>query len=230
MFFKGPRDVASDRPIHEFQGNAVVVGCSHLHSFCETSQVFHASSSEFYTIDIDPQHRPDLVFDITKPLPVDLKNRFKLTLVEHLDNHAYNNLKWASLSGEEGTVGFDNIWEMTAADGFVLFVGCPRVKEFREQICLRDLKVIELDKNGETVLICKNQKLNQKEIQQHLDILPPALKSTIYQAILLKAPNPFKIKFSVVDLPFFSEPFEQLQTIGERLLAEIKKTDIQFRG
>lgn len=225
MFFsKKQDDVVYDRPIQAFKGNAVVVGCSHRHRFCETSKLFHASPDEFYTIDINSDHRPDFIFDITIPLPLDFKRRFKLTLVECLDYNAYNHqLIGGFIPGEKGTVGFDNIWEMTAEDGFVLFIGCPRLKEFREQMCFRDLNVIELDKCGENVLICKNQKLNQKEIQEKLDMLPQPLRSSIYQAMLFKANNPFKIKFSVVDRPFCKEPFEQLQTVREHCISDFQK-------
>ncbi|KTD16521.1 hypothetical protein [Legionella jordanis] len=164
------------RSITHFNGQAVVIGCSHFHSFCSTKHL-HDDEENFYTIDANGSQNPDFEFNITHLLPEPFKNRFKLTLLECIDFTAYND--YPQQRRDAGVRGFQNTWDMTAEDGFIVIVGCPRYLEYRRQLSLRNLKYFELDSKAECILIPKNQNLSFQEVQQQMAKLEPSLKKTI---------------------------------------------------
>ncbi len=163
------------RSISEFNGQGVVVGCSHKHSFCNGEH--HQGESNFYTIDLNPAQSPDLIFDITHPLPAALQSRFQLAFLECLDYKAYNDNPERNFY--HGAQGFQNIWDMTTENGFIVIKGCPRLKEYRQQVATRHLNYIELDNMGECVLIPKNQALSYDNVIEQIEKLNPAFKKTI---------------------------------------------------
>ena len=79
--------VQINRPISNFSGSGVVIGCSAQHSFCGTE--LH-DGDNFYSIDANSEQNPDLVMDIRDVLPTGFEKRFQLTMLEHLDFQAYN--------------------------------------------------------------------------------------------------------------------------------------------
>ena len=89
------------RSITDFHGSAVVIGCTHSHSFCATKHL-HSNEKVFYSIDLNDGQKPDFAFNITNSLPSAFKNRFKLTLLEHLDYIAYNE---SNRYGKQGVNG-----------------------------------------------------------------------------------------------------------------------------
>lgn len=183
------------REISVFKGQGVVIGCSHFHSFCRTKHL-HQGEESFYTIDLDQYQKPDFVFDITSTLPEAFKSRFQLTFLEHLDFTAYNPF----IEKHPGIQGFQNIWDMTTENGFILILGCPRQKECRELISMRQLHYIELDAEGECVLIPKNQKLSFPEVIVQIEILDPTLKKTIEKCRTHKNSKPnSKLGFCSLD-------------------------------
>jgi hypothetical protein len=166
------------RSIGDFHGLAVVIGCTHFHNYCRTPHL-HENQEVFYTIDLSAYQNPDFVLDINDKLPADFKNRFKLTLLENLDCTAYNK---TMIRKNEGEAGFNNIWEMTAEDGFIVIVGCPRQQEFRESVTRNKLNYIELDTDHMCILIPKNQNLSFEEVQIQIEKLEPVLRNTIDHA------------------------------------------------
>lgn len=171
-----------NRDIKQFAGDAVVVGCSNHNSLCKDKKLFHPDESNFYSIDLKQDEKPDLVFNVTEILPQEFKSRFKLTVLESLDRLAYNEPVDARTKSLNGAQGFQNIWDMTAQDGFILIVGCPRQKEFRNDLYLHELKYIELDEKNECILIPKNQALSINEIQESLAKIEPYMASAINNA------------------------------------------------
>lgn len=136
-----------NRSLEDFTGKGVVIGCTHYQPRnCGSS--LHSGQNDFYTIDYDDAKKPDLVLDITQTIPENYKNRFTFTLIENLDFYAYNIYR----SKAEGTKGFDTIWNMTAEDGFIVFVGCPRQKEYRHSIHKNELKYVELNAQQDRIL------------------------------------------------------------------------------
>src|SRR5438309_618062 len=79
-----------NRPLPDFKGDSVVIGCSQYHSFCKKKLLLHADSNFFYSIDSDKKQKADFVYDIGNPLPSEFKNRFHLTLLEDIDFTAYS--------------------------------------------------------------------------------------------------------------------------------------------
>ncbi len=137
------------RSINDFHGLAVVIGCTPFHSLCNTPHL-HGNKEVFYSIDLNDDQNPDFAFNITHSLPPAFKDRFKLTLLENLDYTAYNKSRFYR---NQGVAGFNNIWEMTAEDGFIVIVGCPRQQEFREQVTQHKLNYVELDTDHECILM-----------------------------------------------------------------------------
>jgi hypothetical protein len=151
------------REISQFTGYGVVIGCSHTNIECETP-FLHGDIHTFYTVDKFLQGA-DCKWDITSLLPKLLLSRFYLTLLENLDLSAYNTTNFDvscveycliqkglemefSLNNKEQLIscrnrevnGFQNILAMTNNEGFILIVGCPRIKEYRQQIARLRLK------------------------------------------------------------------------------------------
>ena len=209
------------RSIDDFQGLAVVIGCTHFHSFCATPHL-HKNEKVFYSIDLNDGQNPDFAFDITHELPLAFKNKFKLTLLENLDYTAYNKSRRYDNQGVEG---FNNIWEMTAEDGFIVIVGCPRQQEFRERVTQHKLNYIELDTDHECILIPKNQILSFEEVQEQIKKLESVLRSTIDGATTHKKviPNPEKVipnPEKVIpnpELNFCKVAYEDMDTIAMRI-------------
>lgn len=162
-----------NRLIEDFDGMAAIIGCSAWHSFCPDKYLHEPD--EYYSIDKDKNQHPDLVMDITEPLPEDLKNRFKLVYLEYLDFDAYNDdvlkINDNICISKRGSKGFDTLLKMTSRDGFIVIEGCPREIEFRQQIYYRHLKYVELDKDGKSILIPKDQSLSSKSLLLSLQTL-----------------------------------------------------------
>lgn len=168
---------ALKRSIEEFKGDTVIIGCGnamicrcHLNP-CQCCQRPHKSDERFYTIDAATYCGPDLIYNITHPLPAKLQKRFTLSILENLDASAYNPRFLLDLEykvAESSISGFNNVKNMTTDDGFIFIIGCPRDLKFRAS--LKDLKYIEYDDQDsqlqhECVLIPNNQKLSIGEIQ-----------------------------------------------------------------
>ncbi|MDP1604743.1 MAG: hypothetical protein Q8M03_15935 [Legionella sp.] len=171
--------VIFNRLLEDFNGTAAVIGCTNTpnpHSDCGSgNRVLHANSDIFYSIDFNKDKQPDLVLDITGDLPVFLKNRFQLVLIECVDIPVYNS--------RPPHKGFDNIWSMVEDNGFILFIGTPRWKNARDYLYSRKLRYIELGAEG--VLLPKNQHLTEEEINSTISQLPPELINTIKNASIL---------------------------------------------
>ncbi|MFC3909821.1 hypothetical protein ACFORL_12135 [Legionella dresdenensis] len=196
-----------NRTISDFPGQCVVIGCSHTHKLCQNKQL-HADPQSFYTIDINPEHHPDAVLNITQPLPAALEQRFRLTVVEQLDYYAYNA---SAQLGQAGPQGFHNIWQMTAPDGFILITGCPREQKYREQLYSRYLRYIELNESGNAILIPRDQSLAIITIRRKLK----TLKSDL-QALIKHARTDNRNKLSA--LKFCELSYENLLTLDETVL------------
>ncbi len=201
-----------NRALSAFKGSAVVVGCSHGHTFCNKG--LHQGEDVFFTIDRNGEETPDVIFDITKKeLPEELRERFKLTLLECIDYTAYN-ASPDHQGNDEGIQGFNNVWDMTSEDGFIVIVGCPPEKNFRERIVARNLKYIELDNDKASILIAKNQALNIHEITEQLENLDQPLKKSIHKIKNLKQTR------REAELKFCDTPYEQMDGF-EKLQAEV---------
>jgi hypothetical protein len=99
---------------------------------------------------------------------------------------------------------------MTAEDGFIVIVGCPRLQDYREQVTnKRKLKYVELDADHENILIPKNQNLSFEEVQEQIKKLEPALKSTIDGA------KTHKKSISNPELNFCKVDYEDMGTIAK---------------
>ena len=223
------RPIVHNRPIEEFTGSGVVIGCAQP---CWGNKKLHDNSSEFYTIDRDSEMKPDLVFDITHPLPSQFHQRFQLTLVENIDAQAYNDFTGLGMFSStstpkpaDGIVGFKNIWDMTHAEGFIVIVGCPRNKDCRQQIYARNLKYIEL--TTASILIPKNQQLDLIQIQKNINALPSALQNTIEQAKIHPIHTSELILPPEMSDPVLSKFFKNLLTNHElqQTLNETKISD-----
>lgn len=92
--------------LSSFSGNNAVIGCSEKLSFCDHR--CHPYES-YFSINFDREVDPDFLFNITKELPPEFKNRFHVTLVENLDWYAYNESSdpLSSRSNKNGKKGFN---------------------------------------------------------------------------------------------------------------------------
>ena len=222
--FQPARSLTMARSLREFQGKGVVIGCSASHAFCKKE--FHKDTNSFYTIDFNRENNPDFVFDITHQLPDDFLLKFKLTFLECLDYSAYNN-KLISGTNTGGAKGFDNIWQMTAEDGFILIQGCPRQKEFREQIARRQLHYLELDAEHECILIPKNQTLTFDQVMDNINQLPQPFKFAIEKSKTYKGSQPnteVKLLQTLYDtLPTFLEDSNSRSANAGKRIETFKK-------
>ena len=193
------RDEIKPRSIDDFEGNGVVIGCSHNHLFC-TNQDSHPKDL-FYSIDFKKEHKPDFIFDITKKLPSAYRNRFQLTMLESLDSSAFN----ICFGHTNGAQGFKNILSMTKENGFIFVVPSERQKE--DRMCIKHMKYIELEVNAQShcILIPKNQRLDIHQIYTELKKLDEGLLKIILNKTKLNL-NDFRQK-----LKFFDTPFEMLR-------------------
>lgn len=218
------------RALGEFKGRGVVIGCSNFNNSCQKQHI-HQGEDNFYTIDMDPNKRPDLIFDVTSDLPEDFKSRFQLTYLECLDYTAYNDDPLSKLHKRKygGIQGFQNIWDMTSENGFILINGCPREKMFRRQISIRQLHYIELDTAGECILVAKNQQLSFDEVVQEIEHLDPALKKTIdyCKTIWGAEPNP---KSGFFDLEYDNLPCMRADIIGMRGIKKEQQNNLFFKS
>jgi hypothetical protein len=57
------KEVFKPREIIDFNGDGVVIGCSHNHYFCTSTR--HTDKQQFFTIDMDRSQKADLTFNIT---------------------------------------------------------------------------------------------------------------------------------------------------------------------
>ena len=150
------------KPITQFKGKNAVIGCGHK-LFCNHSSS-HPSESYYY-IDMDKNAGPDYIFDINKNLPQELEKRFNITFLEHFPCLDYKYTK-----------GFENLWNMTAEDGFIFILPSYRTQRSREN--LKNLKYIEIYAPfcaaPVCVLIPKNQHSSidkiHEQIQLNLDL------------------------------------------------------------
>jgi hypothetical protein len=198
--FSRPKVSKVNRPLSEFNGAAVVIGCSHHHEFCE--KTLHPKSEDFYSIDFQESNKPDFVFNIQGELPEDFYARFHLTLIENLDVNAFSDLyKSVSSTTRDSQQGFVNIAMMTHNDGFILWIGCPAIKEFRKPIYDAKFKFIEL--NDETILIPKDRTLSIEKVKESFFKLNPACQDSVIQ------------QKSNLNWQFCTTPYEQLPTISE---------------
>lgn len=174
-----------NRPIDEFKGEAVVLGCSHKNPTCSKRGAFHPENL-FYTIDLAEEMKADCILDIEHPLLENLKNKFKFTLLEHLPYSAYNHRlhmrrmnkktyllmnNFYSTAEESFHPGFSNVLSMTMTDGFIVILGCPPQKEFRSELAKRNPKYLEFGPNNDHVLIPKNQALSLDEVKAQIKLL-----------------------------------------------------------
>lgn len=149
-----------NRSIDLFRGSAAVIGCARD----DCDRHIHDNPDIFYSFDKNNKNA-DAVGDIRTPqLPESLKNRFNFIMTEYLDNTAYNDTQTVNDAAMRGAQGFENLLSMTTDEGFILIVGSPRNKEFRQCMYSRELKYIELDVSASFILIAKNQSLSLDEI------------------------------------------------------------------
>lgn len=209
------------RAIQDFHGEGVVIGCTHRASYC--SHNTHKDHHHFYTIDINKAAKPDFVFNLRGMLPQDLEKRFKLTYVENLPYDAYNQNTFSakkenSLSGLQG---FENIWNMTQDDGFILIRGCSRDKNYRRSLMQKGLFYIELNDNNNNILIPKNQFLSLAEIDEALKTLDPALQQPI-NALRTKTKLEFCL-YSYWDMPSELGEHQKKITDNEKIHTAIER-------
>lgn len=166
------------RPIESFNGQAVVIGCGET---CHSH--LHDNQTIFYSIDLCNETAA-FNSDIRGKLPDNFNNRFELTLLECLDVDAYNELPECMAINCQGNKGFDNIWSITAENGFILIVGSARSTEFRQCLYSRHLHYIELNDDGSTLLIPKNQTWSLTQLKEKLHVLAPELQTCINKAAI----------------------------------------------
>lgn len=164
---------------------AVVIGCSHNYDNCDRK--LHPSSKDFFTIDINPKMQPDLVLDITKDdIPQKFMNKFQLTILEYLPYYCYNyDFITDEGFGQNGQIGLENIRKITNDNGFIMFIGNPRIFRFRSSF--NNLNYIEIAKskindNPQVILIPNNQNLSFDEVNEQIELLPAPLKQSIQDA------------------------------------------------
>lgn len=201
------------RTIENFKGNNAIIGCSEGVSMCD-----HGSHpvDTYYSLNFDSSVNPDLCIDIrSQSFPKNLHNRFLITFVENIDYIAYNNLlphypSYPSTSLLKGEDGFKNLWDITDLNGFIVFSGCPRVKEFRNSI--KKLKYLEFSRDPGAdyycVIVPKNQTLSIEEVNANIQ-LNPELTQLIYGLN--------KVSYLPRDYPFTfcNVPFNEFPTIQE---------------
>lgn len=205
----------TNRDLADFKGKAAIIGCSGNNSFCDTKHLFHPSDENFYSIDISETQKPDSILNITETLPEVFKERFELTVLEHIDFTAYNEPIDTRTRSYNGKKGFQNILNMTKDDGFILFIGCPRQKEYRAELYKQKIKYIELDSDNECILIPKNQKLSIKEVKDKISKLEPSLFQSINNAAKFNKAKPKQLNFCEVN-------YDSLDTF-ENIIAQDRK-------
>lgn len=215
----------ANREISQFKGDAAVIGCSNNHSYCDKKNLFHPERDNFYSIDMEADQGPDFVFNMTNTLPEELKDRFKLTLVECIDFIAYNEPINKRMRSKNGRNGFQNILDITQHDGVIVIIGCPRLKEYRNELHQRQLKYIELDDKNECILIPKNQELSIEELQENISQMEPYIVTSINNAKILNESKP-KEPFVFCNENY--ETMDTLQTMYKNTKNEITSENNQF--
>ncbi|MFC3908270.1 hypothetical protein ACFORL_04165 [Legionella dresdenensis] len=169
------------RNLAKFNKKYAVIGCGHNHGHCSEKGQLHPEE-DYYSIDIQQHLQPDFVFDVTTTLPQDLYQRFEIVFLENLDWYAYNlapeylsKLKLPEIERN----GFENIYDMTRDDGFIVISGCPRLKPFRNSI--KELKYVEITRDPcpnkmEVVIIPKNQTIPEEEIDHYIRSNPEIVR------------------------------------------------------
>jgi hypothetical protein len=163
-----------------------IIGCTnHPDAICEQN-CYHSKHADaepvYYTIDSSAEKKPDLCQDIKKPIPNNLNNHFTLVITERLDFTAFSasiRVKDLNSLTPQMNAGLQNLLNMTAEDGFILFDACPRFKEYRQGISA--LKFIEHPYSNEVVLIPKNQNLSIEEVRKNFENLAPHIKKAIQE-------------------------------------------------
>jgi hypothetical protein len=186
----------------------VVIGC--------TFPYHNHTNNSYYSIDSNPSLNPDFAFDITKiNLPLNLKKRFKITLLNNLDFTKYNKLidennafdHFFTEKQRRGAQGFSNILEITKDDGFIFINGALRKKEYRN--CVKNLKYIEIPKHlsfTDCIIIPKNQKLSIDDVNKHI-------KSDEDLRLLIEKLNPYTYFPGDYDFLFCDIKYENLPII-----------------
>lgn len=209
------------RTIETFTGKYAVIGCSATLTFC--THECHPEES-YFSINSDKSAQPDLIADITAPLPEGFKNRFELTFVENLDWDAYNLVPIGRRARQaHGDKGFKNMLEMTAEDGFIIISGCDRFKESRNS--MQNMHYVEFSRDNADgygcVLIPKNQNLTVEEVNQQIKSHPEI-------SSLIKKLN--KITYMPNDYQFTScpIPYESLPTLFGKDYTELGLSESQI--
>lgn len=177
--------------IHENKLPAgVVIGCTHHYKGCEHE--LHPSEDLYYTIDINPDFKPDLCLNIlAEGMPENLHHQFKLSILEYLPYDVYNFNPYIMHSTRiNGQNGLNNVRQITDKNGFILIVGNKRDLVFRYS--LAELKYFEIAYSQDDLyilLIPNNQNLTASEALAELDKLPLELKKTIHTALSLSYKN-----------------------------------------
>lgn len=203
-----------NRPISEFKGDSVVIGCSQNHTFVGHVDRPHQDPKAFYSIDANPKNNADFVFNINDPLPQEFKNRFHFTFLECMPISTYGLALESSESDDleiksdfKPHPGFQNILDMTHHDGMILIISVPRYKHARISLYQHGIKYIELA-NGKAIIFSKNQKLTLPETLEKAAALSLAAYATINNAVYLNGDENCNIlrfcNIAYKDLPSFA--------------------------
>lgn len=214
-----------NRLIADFYGGTAVIGCGHdgHKASCAADRaehklaVLHADNEEFYTFDRFNSNA-DCVTDICEPLPHVFYQRFRFILLEYLDCYSYNDDGPCSLmpnnNGIRGRTGFQNMLDITQDDGFILILGCPRIKNFRQTIFMHQLQYLELDPgpDSQCVLIPKNQTASIEEIRTQLTSFPPKITKMLQDAVSYSHRD-----LRIEEILFCEEPYQRMPAQREDL-------------
>jgi hypothetical protein len=97
------------------EGKSIIVGCGKANSLDQSCALLHPESS-FFSIDINPHSDPDLVWDITQPLPKEHipDNSCSVIFFENIDETVLTSPKSHALA---------NAARMLTKDGVLVFTG-----------------------------------------------------------------------------------------------------------